>query len=265
MAIKVQKTTMASQLINRLEGGLLALLGSLLLFFASGNLYQTLLNPRFSLLSATTGGGCILLGLVLLRWPVRFELVRALSFVAIIALFALVTAYPVQPRQQGVTVGGQGVPAYPDAREEFAPREIMNGQEYVRINLGELFDIAEVGSDQQRQQPYLVRGVLMAAEGHWQPVILRTAISCCLADAVSVGFDVISNQAELPDKQWVNLYGVLVADDVANAEDEETDLPGVAFTTVHTSYSFKAEIIEPITPPEVPFMFEFRQQEPYAY
>ncbi len=265
MTTKVQTPTMFRQLINRFEGGLLLLLGSMLLFFASGNLYQTLLNPRFSLLSATTGGGLILLGLVLLRWPVRFELVRALSFVAIIILFALVMVYPVQHRQQGLTVGGQGVPAYPDAREEFAPRETKNGQEYVRINLGELFDIAEVGSDEQRQQRYLVRGVLMTAEGTGQPVILRTAITCCLADAVSVGFDVVTSQTELPDKQWVNLYGVLVADEIASAEEDETSLPGVSFTAVHTSYSLKAEIIEPINPPEVPFMFEFRQQEPYAY
>ncbi len=260
-----QNTPLVSHVINRLEGLLLLLLGSLLLFFASSDLYQTLLNPRFGLLSTMTGGGLMLLGLVLLRWPVGFELVRALSFVAIIVLFALVMVYPLQHRQQGLTVGGQGISAYPDAREEFAPREIKNGQEYVRINLGELFDIAEVGSTQQREEHYLVRGVLMRAEETGQPVILRTAITCCLADAVSVGFDVSSPQTELPDKQWVNLYGVLVSEEPSAREEEETRLPGVSFTAIHSSYKFKAQIIEVIKPPEVPFMFEFHQQEPYAY
>ncbi len=259
------KTTMVSLIINRFEGALLLILGGMLLFFASGSLYQTLLNPRFSILSAITGGGLMLLGLVLLCWPLGFELVRVLSFTAIILLFALVMIYPLQHSQQGLTVGAQGVPLYPDAQEQFLPRETKNGQEYIRINLGELFDIAEVGSEQLRGQHYLVRGVLMAAEGDSQPVILRTAISCCLADAVSVGFEVVTSQNELPDRQWVNLYGVLVADDENSTEEDERSLPGVSFSAIHTVYRFKAEIIEPINPPEVPFMFEFRQQEPYAY
>jgi hypothetical protein len=40
-------------------------------------------------------------------------------------------------------------------------REVRNNREYIKINLGELYDVSEIGSAEQKQQNYLVRGTLV--------------------------------------------------------------------------------------------------------
>lgn len=255
-----EKTGKMKLIYQRLEGALLLSLGAMLAYFASSNLYQTLLNPRFALLSGLTGGGLILLGLVLLRWPLRIDPLRTLSFGIVIAMFGLVISRPLNQSHQN----GNSFAPVQEAREEFPSRELKAGKEYIRINLGELFDIAEVGKPQQRSQHYLVRGYLRPSYDTLPPLLTRTAISCCLADAVSVGFYLNPITALPSQKQWVNVYGVLEPY-AGGSQNKDLQLPGLSFTSIHSAYRFRADLIEPIKPPEVPFMFEFRQQEPYAF
>ena len=250
---------------GRFEAVLLLLLGGMLLFFSNSDLYQTLLNPKFSLLSSATGSGLLVLGIVLLRWPVAFDPVRAGAFVCVIALFALVIAKPID-HSIGRSTAAESAGLI-DAERTYSSRVEKDGRSYVRINLGELYDIAEVGTDQQRQQRYLVRGILVESPTTKQgrSVLLRTAISCCFADAVAVGFNIVSDDKPLPYGQWVNLYAVLEPWSRKKEEQDEPTLQGVSFTSIHSSFRLRAEIIEKINPPEVSFMFEFHSEEPYAF
>jgi uncharacterized membrane protein YcgQ (UPF0703/DUF1980 family) len=94
-------------------------------------------------------------------------------------------------------------------------------------------------------------------------------VTCCLADAVAVGLVIEPAQLEPLDQyvsgQWVKVYGRLQPINTPLTGLDDFAMKGIFFTSIHQDYVFKAEMIEEIPTPEYPPMFEFQQQEPYAY
>lgn len=258
------------------EGCLLVLLGIYMVFFAFGEDYWILLNPKFKWLTAAAGYGLILVGLVASFSPNRPNLSRILSFVLLLGLLSLVTKGTLMTSLQGAAVpsgderAGSLVPNTTEAQGATSPSRLTrDGREYIKINLGELYNIGEIGSDTQLAQHYLVRGMVQKnAEltGQGQFIILRPAVSCCLADAVSVGFRVAAEGiVDLDVGQWVNVYASLTPSAISEGELESLGLKGVFFTSINAHYLLRVDAVEKTTAPEIPAMFEFHEEEPYAY
>lgn len=85
-------------------------------------------------------------------------------------------------------------------------------------------------------------------------------------DATAAGFVVHWNDTEsLRNGQWVKVTGRLKR--ISSPEDLSplVQLPGTYFTVLQPRYLFSAEHVQPIEAPEVPFSYELRDTEPYAY
>jgi hypothetical protein len=98
-----------------------------------------------------------------------------------------------------------------------------------------------------------------------QFALMRVAVFCCLADAVAMGFRVAYDQPdEMADGQWVEVYGTLKRLP-HRLPEPGLHMPGLFLSAVSDSYFLVPDVISPIQEPEIPFMFEFRKAEPYAY
>ncbi|GFK94631.1 hypothetical protein NNJEOMEG_02478 [Fundidesulfovibrio magnetotacticus] len=244
---------------------LLALAGFLGYLLTAGN-YWMYLNPRFRAIS----WGCVavLAGLgaySLARPPAGATWPRAGLYVLVIAL-CLVSELGLDRwmRNAGVDATAQS------GQEEALPSRVRReGVEYVRINLGELYDIAARELQGKTGLPYAVRGFVrrspeMDARGEF--LLYRTALYCCFADATAVGFRVRPEKgAPLPEAgAWVVAYGRL-ARDKADAQAAEESLGGSAFSSVQPDWAFLARDLEPEQAPGMGMMYEWRSEEPYAF
>jgi hypothetical protein len=153
----------------------------------------------------------------------------------------------------------------PTAQE---PRLLLKGQEYTKINIGELYNISERGMEEELAGRYVTRGVVKRSselDQLGQIAIFRTFLFCCFADAIAVGFRVEGNQLdELHDGQWVKVYGMLQKL-APGLPESNVRVEGVFSKALNQAYALTATRIKKIDPPEIPFMIEFREAEPYAY
>lgn len=247
---------------------LLALAGFLAYLLSMGN-YWMYLNPRFEALSwasAVVLGG---LGVYsLLRPPAGATWLRAGLYVLVIGL-CLASEMGVSRMlgRTGVDVSGPD----PGQDEEAAlpSRAAKGGVEYVRINLGELYDI--VGKDQKDKmaRAYAVRGFVRrtpALDGAGEFVLYRVALYCCFADSTSVGMRVRVPAGEpLPENgSWVVAYGRLEPSPLGPDKAEEA-LGGAAFASVEPTHVLAAKLLEPGKAPGMGMMYEWRSEEPYAF
>ncbi len=251
------------------EGILLFMFGCYMVGLVQGGDYWLLLNPKFKWLTGSAGYVLLLIGLVATFYPNPPKVSRSICFVVLFAIVSLVHS-PDNPLFAGSSLSEVDLPlGKSSAAVELPSRVIKDEREYIRINLGELYDICEAGTAEQLQQRYLVRGMLqrndkIAPLGQF--LILRGAVSCCLADAVAVGFRFNSGHvAEYTDGQWLNLY--ISLDDLSSPAEslEYLGLKGIFYTNINQQYLLKVEHVEKQSPPKIPAMFEFRNKEPYAY
>ena len=147
-------------------------------------------------------------------------------------------------------------------------RLILNGVEYTKINLGELYQHCLNAKTDKMTGHYVVRGVVRRTpelDGSSQFALIRTAVVCCHSHAAPVGFRVDYNRSlELRDGQWIKVYGTL--------KRLSPDLPspnlhsiGLLFTRFNKSYGIVPQEIVKIPKPEAPYILKFKDSEPYAY
>lgn len=152
--------------------------------------------------------------------------------------------------------------------EETVARVVRGDREYVRINTGELYDIAANNETALLGRSYVVRGMVrripeLDALGRF--MVVRSAIFCCFADMTGVGFVVAAPGGRLPeDKSWVEVYGRLTPIP-AGTKNPEPSLDGVPLASIQPDFLYVADAVEPIPMPAEPFMYEWREAEPYAY
>ena len=129
--------------------------------------------------------------------------------------------------------------------------------------------MAEQGVPARLEQPYVLRGQVSTNPALAQLglfALLRTSMTCCLADAVSVGF-LVSYPGHQPPRpgSWVMVYGRPQPLGGQKFSRQNLGQTGIMFTAINQKYFLVADNLQAITPPAVPFMFEFRSGEPYAY
>ena len=155
-----------------------------------------------------------------------------------------------------------------DESAEGNSRLTLNGVEYIKINLGELYQLCLNAKADKIADHYVVRGIVRRTpelDGLGQFALIRTAVACCHAHAAPVGFRVDYNQSsEIRDGQWVEVYGTL--------KELSPDLPnpnlhsiGILFVRLNKSRCIVPARIVKIPQPEDPDILEFRSAEPYAY
>ncbi len=246
-----------SRLPPRLDGALLLGLALFMAWLVSGNAYWNYLHPRFMPLTAATAlvmGG---LGVFALIRPPRASAARTLALAVMLAL-AVVSLPPADPFGPA--------PDRAAAEEEPVPEDEKG---YVRINTGELYDVAENGELKNFPGPgFTVRGFVRrdpALERLGCFGLYRVALYCCFADATAVGFAVRPGDGVMPeDGAWVRILGKLEpAPDGAALPQPE--VPGIFYASTLTGYVFSADRVVPVPAPPEPFMFEWRQSEPFAF
>jgi len=155
-----------------------------------------------------------------------------------------------------------------DESVEGSSRLTLNGIEYIKINLGELYQHCLDAKTDKMTGHYVVRGVVRRTpelDGSGQFVLIRTAVVCCHAHSAPVGFRVDYNRSsEISDGQWVEVYGTLrkLSPDLPNPNLHSI---GLLFTRLNKSRCIVPSKIVKIPQPEDPHIVEFRRTEPYAY
>jgi uncharacterized repeat protein (TIGR03943 family) len=260
-----------SALAKRLDGlAMLALAGFMGYLVMAGN-YWMYLNPKFKPVTLTAALALAVLGLYASLRPVaRPSLGRALCYLALLLL-----TWFAEGGLQALSANGDSdvfnvAPSLP--APDIAPvpeRLTAGGQDYVPINTGELYDVAAKGPSPAFARPYAVRGFVhrspeLDAKGEF--VLYRLAVWCCFADGTAVGFRVKTPAGQQPptDKSWVVAYGHLAV--IPEAERQDLILPGMSFSSVAPGALLDAAVVETKELiPEEAYMFEWRQEEPYAF
>ena len=268
---------MRARLLSILEG--LALLGTagLLAGLALSARYWHFLNPRFAPLSLVTGIClAVIAPLAVFRpaGPRPGGLLRLASFAVFLglAVFAVFWTAPKPAPAPAPEVGFAANPAdqaphtLDPAPKPLPPSRVRhNGREYVRMNLAELFLLAD---QRPKDVPlhFVVQGQVRRgknAQAAGLSLLCRTAVVCCLADAVSCCF--LADLGAAPAGQWLEVYGHL--EPLADPAAAKSPPPGgdAAVSACNERFRVVVEAAEPAGPPEMPYMFEFREREPFAW
>lgn len=246
-------------LLGRLEGLLLVLLGLALLQLAGGGDYAQLFNPKLAWLTRASGGIAMLLGAGLAIAPAAPVASRTATLLLLLALLGSYQPPPAAIPPGGLTGQGPGEDAGP-------PRETFQGTEYTRINTAELFFLARQADQHKLLLPYATRGVVRRSpemDARGEIALVRVAVTCCLADAVALGVRVkVDDPGKYLDESWIKVYGTL----------EHVDAPppagmtaqGIFPVALERDYRLLAQRVVQETA-GLPFIFEIRPDEPYAY
>jgi uncharacterized repeat protein (TIGR03943 family) len=252
----------AQHLCGLAEGLCLAgLAGSIFSLYTRKTLWY-FINPKYQTLVLATAVAMAALGVFAALSPPRpARFSRPLIFALLLALcqFGGADSLFSSPKP------GTGVLSEPETAVEEAPpsRAQWDGREFIRINVGELYDIssAKHPDKQAQSKSYLVQGFIL--RGKHATVIYRTALWCCFADATAVAFRIRADKDDLPeDGKWVQVYGHL--EKAKPGKPPKVDLdPG--FSSVNPDFVFVVEHYEDATAPTPPYMFEWHDKEPYAF
>ena len=245
-----------------LEGLILLVVGAYAGLLALYGDYWRYLNPRFKWLTGLTAAMLILIGVVATFKPrKRPSLSGIVLFLVLLRILFLQGLGITENRQAAVRPAGEN-----HARDK--SRVVMNGQEYIGINLAELYVLSREGEPDKLAGHYRVKGIVKRSEQldrAGQIVMLRSFVTCCLADMVMIGFRVQYNRFdELADGQWVDVHGTLGG---LSKDQPEAGLRvrGVSTVALAHSHILVPDSIVKIDEPEVPFIFDIRKTEPYAY
>jgi uncharacterized repeat protein (TIGR03943 family) len=244
-----------------IEGCIVVALGLAMSVLVRADNYWLYLHPKFKWLTLTAGIILVLVGAIALLYNRRPNLSRIVIFLTFSTLASVGYFLP-NPTSSATS----GPPEEASSKEE--SRIVLDGEEYIKINLGELYAISEKGLEEDRAAHYVARGIVKRnpeLDEIGQFVLLRVFIWCCFADAVAVGFRVQDDQPEeFLDGQWVRVYGKLQSLPSQLAEPT-VQVKGILSKALHKTDGILAARVEKIEPPPIPFMFEFRKSEPYAY
>ncbi len=245
-----------------LEAAALSGFGLFMVWLALAGPYWHYLNPRFEMLTGISGVALFMLGGV--RLFVRSHGVSAARGLVLLAFLSLcvwsVSGNSIVDMEEDSSfsdVSGSSLV------EDVVARESYEGLDYVRMNVAEVISLLQ-GGDELVPKEIVLRGMLVNGKngkGGSSAVLSRVAIVCCLADAVGGGI-VLGGEVPEPRGQWVKVYGRFEKSGVGQVSFE---LPGVIAAVVPPGYRLRVDRVEECDVPAVPFIFEFREKEPFAY
>lgn len=246
---------------NRLPGAITILIGLNILMFVYSGQYWTLINPKYSPVTAAAGCTCALFGIILVIRPTVLPRQTLLSAMLILGLLSALNM-SLGLRPQGSSHASVSLSEKID--RQFS-REKRLDQEYIKINIAELTTLIESDSPLIQAEQFLFRGQIYQSETG-EPVVFRTAVACCLADAISVGVRIkTSTPIGDTEGQWVKIYGRVIEDTESPSTARRIDKIGSFMAIIQPGVVIQADAVEKIDPPEFNLMFQFRREEPFAY
>ncbi len=253
---------MKQKLAGRLPGLIMILTGINILLFISSGQYWTLLNPKYMMVTTVTGYAFGLIGLILVLLPATLK--RSTLFSALIILGLLSTLnVSIWLNQQGRSP--QSSLSLEEHIDRLYSREKLMDKEYIKINIAELTTLIENKSSQIGADNFLFRGQIYRS-GTDEYQVLRTVVSCCLADAITIGLRIRTNfPIDYADGQWIKVYGCITEDTKREPSDHHFAKTTGFMTVIQPGVVFQADVLKNVDPPDFPLIFQFRQEEPFAY
>ena len=253
-----------------LEGLVLAAVGLYMLALADSDAYWLLFNPKYRWVTATGGTGITLAGAALFFFPAQRP--GATRLAAWVLLVGMLAGYA--PQQTAAPAGSLTGTTYGSLTGNIPdrdPRETYDGREYVRLNVAELFFVA----NEQRTDhatDYVTRGMVRRApdlDAAGQIGLMRVAVTCCLADAVGLGVRVaVDDPSRFADGSWLKVWGRLRAEPLPaknkNIFRRWPTGPGV-LTALDREQVLVPDHLEREERPGLEYVFDIRRSEPYAY
>ena len=245
---------------TRLPGLIVFLIGLNIVTFVFSGQYWTLLNPKYIAVTATVGFSFGGIGLLLLVRPARFQRTTFLSAIVIFLLLsALNVSLFLKPQ-----VGSSELDIN-ERLDRLYSREIKRDTEYIKINIAELTSLVDSKSPQLETESYLFRGQIYRLDEK-AAIVQRTTVACCLADAVSIGFKVISEKPiTFEDEQWVKVYGQVLETATQELITSPIKYPTGFMTVINQEVTIQADAIELSQQPDFPLIFNIQDKEPFAY
>lgn len=149
-------------------------------------------------------------------------------------------------------------------------RPVVGGVPYVRLNLPELYIMLDKGRKDYPPHFALRAQVLRSPKLDARGCVLlhRIAVVCCLADSLDLRFVTSGPGVDgLRDGEWVEVFGRL-----ERLKGAEAGLPklaprgeGPGLALVNPKFRITAERIDRLAGVDFPYVFEFREKEPFAW
>lgn len=264
------KGTPRPMLAALVNAGPLALCGGLLIFLAVSPDYWLLLNPKFRPLTWAAGAGLLLAGAGLFAAGGG----KANPVASVALTIFCVGAF--LDRTTLTEFGEAAAPKPASPLEDDAQSRLRRGEvEYVKINLAEIFGLTDNDPAGVLKGPLAVRGLVKFGpklDEAGLAALVRPVITCCLADAVALGVALPKNatlKAGLAEGGWALFYGRLAPFSpppaLANATLGAFQLRGIFTNSLHPRLKFEVEAIEAIPSPEMQFLYEARDREPFNF
>lgn len=254
--------SLKQQISHRSSGPIMILIGANILVFVFSGQYWILLNPKYAMVTAAAGFVCCLLGALLVVRPATLQRQTLFSALLILCLLCSLNIYLLL-RPQGSSSGFSA--SVSERMDRKVSRETRFDKEYIRINIAELATLVEIGSPLIETQNFLFRGQIYQS-GAGESVVVRTAVACCLADAISIGIRVGTDAPPaVEDGQWVKVYGRVVKVSDENSTSRQLKKATRLMTVVQPGVQIRADAVEETPPPDFSPIFQFQQQEPFAY
>ncbi|MGE4556179.1 MAG: hypothetical protein AB7D07_05105 [Desulfovibrionaceae bacterium] len=255
---------MNARTVERLAGALvLVLLGGFMLGLIATGTYWNYLNPKFMRLTGAAGVVLLFCGLAL---PFDRGASPGWSNIAVLSVFLVLA---------GISAAGFGENTaeadlfFSGGKEEAQPARVeWNGQEYVRMNTAEVLLLIDrtpnATGERVAVRGFFTRSGDLATAG--RAAIVRTAVVCCLADALAMGMLVSGDVASAPPSgAWSEILGTIEPMPQGWAGNYTVRIPGSIFTVLDDRYVLHVDHAAAADPPAMPYIFEFREKEPYAY
>jgi hypothetical protein len=265
------------QSLGRMLQAFLAVsMGMFMLVLAFSRDYWQYLNPKYAWLTMVSGALVALLAAAGFTDRARkpsLTVCLGLAAFLLIVYTSLNTPNPLlEPAVPDVPASDPGAaPITPleslDAPPEGPSRLNIAGHAYVKINVAEL-----ILQDDRKQAAsgdrFVLRGIVrrtpeLDAVGY--VAVTRLLVTCCFADAVAVGVPVkVDDPGAFEEGAWVRAAGRLEATPAAFPKTALT-VPGAMATRLSETFVLTAENVEFGHAADPPFIFDLRDEEPFAY
>ena len=247
---------------------LLCVLGGYLVWLSFSQEYWRLLNPRFSPL--TLAAGAALAAVVVAARPDRGGSSPARgAWLTLVVFFALALTAHRAPDPMAELLGpGPVMPDPFSGGMDAGPSRVeVEGREYVALNVAELLALQDLGGTQAGEGFVLQGMVLHTPELDQRSLVAvaRLFITCCLADAVGVAHLVrVDDPEAFANGTWVRAAGRLQTPEKVPA-GAQVRVPGALAGRTGERFVLVAEQIETMPPTRLPYIFEVRSEEPFAF
>jgi uncharacterized repeat protein (TIGR03943 family) len=268
------------RILSILASLVLILIGAYIINLVFSGRYSNFLNPKFIWLTGTCGIILSVLGIASFFTGLSVKP----STAVIIIVFVILCILAPTVRLHGLYVGNitnTNQSAYrtrqaPEKLPEADPRTgriTYKDNEYIPINIGELYMLLYNNPRKKvdsiiKNNRYVFRGFVYRnrqLDKKGQIAVMRVAMTCCIADAVALGFRISTNGIrKFKSDDWVRVYGHMSRFKPDKVE-QTVDIDGLANTDLKEDVMFVVDLIETEKEPDEPFMLDWKPAEPYAY